>query len=169
MNDYQAGYPINLGAQGAHSVTIADLSSASPGEEMVVGTSKGLKCFDADGDLVWARDASHHGDFAGFVNGTPLVAPIYKTDKLYCLHLDSLLYVLDGENGQPVDTVQLEGAYIGLGPPRSNQAQAMIVVDVVTDDSSLEIIVRERRNILPNPGLYLRCYQLSGETDLLWE
>jgi hypothetical protein len=164
VHDYQPGFPVDLGAEGSHSVTLADIVPNSPGEEIVISTSEGLKCFAASGILCWERDAAHYGSRAGFVNGTPLVAPIYKTEQLYCLQLDSLLYVLDGSNGQPVDTVTIEDTDQTFETHASydNHTQMMAVSDLVTDDNALEVIIRERKiDGLSTDGLYLKCYQFT--------
>jgi hypothetical protein len=164
VHDYQSGFPVDIGAEGSHSVTIQDVVPTSQGEEMIVSTSDGLKCYGGGGSLCWARGAAHYGSRSGFINGTPLVAPIYKTDKLYCLQLDSLLYVLDGTNGQPVDSIMIEDTdqIFEQNASYDNHTQMMAVSDLATDDSTLEIIVRERKiENIDTDGTYLKCYQFT--------
>ncbi|MHC4361905.1 MAG: C25 family cysteine peptidase, partial [Planctomycetota bacterium] len=168
--DYLDGYPVKLNSFGTHSVTIADVNKSYSGNEILVNTGNRLICRSSDGQELWYKHSTTYADKAGYVNGTPLVADVYKNGDKYCLYLDKKLFVLDG-TGTPQDTVVLEGGHHGLdfqAAYKNHHGQTMTAADVYPGDESLELVFRRRDYWVGSQGLYIACYNIET-SEKKWE
>jgi len=164
--EYKDGYPVILGSTGTHSVTIADVSPSYSGKEILVNTAFALTCWSAAGDSLWDVHTTTYGDNSGFVNGTPIATDVYNNGVNYCMFIDSLLYVLNGESGAVVDTVAEVGEFDGWAW-NCYQGQIMAVADIYPGGDSKEVIFT-RRQISPSFQLSLSCYEIATGQEK-WE
>jgi parallel beta-helix repeat protein len=170
VNDYKTGYPVELKSTGTHSVTVAEVNSSHSGTEILVNTAYALTCWSADGDSIWSKQTTTYGDFAGFMNGTPLVADVYNNGENYCLFLDSLLYIIDGDTGLPADTVTITGSNYTLWALSNQHGQTMTVADIYPGGGA-EVMFARREwsgSLDPDDGLYISCYDI-GSGQQKWE
>jgi parallel beta-helix repeat protein len=161
--DYKSGFPKSMSSLGTHSVTIADVDPNESGKEILVNTAYTLACWAADGDSLWETASTTNGIISGFANGTPVAAAVYNDGQNYCMFLDSLLYVLDGDDGTPVDTVEIDDHYAGYAQ-MLDQGHVMAVADIYPGDGTAEVIFAKREVSTPsdpNDGLYVSCYRIA--------
>jgi hypothetical protein len=133
--DYSPGFPVS-GAIGA--VTIADVDPTHPGAETIVlNNLKSLVCYASTGEHLWtwtAPDAFEH-----FSSSTPpCVGNLYKNGVPYCVVVGRVgLWVVNARTGE------LDWSYPF---PQLNfffytEGQNVLLTDLITDDSSLEIVL----------------------------
>jgi hypothetical protein len=145
------------------------------GDEILIQTNRALRCFSASGQPLWEITSQEWVGQADEVNGTPVVANIYKDATLYAIYADksqaagAQIYVINGQ-GVKVDSVSTNSSYFGSAGKTAAHAKTTAVADLVADDGGLEVITfsfDDDADVFTGP-MYVRAYSIE-EHDLIWQ
>ena len=164
---YENGFPISLDAAGQHSITISDISAGASGKEILFNAGSSLRCYSANGNLLWSQVSNTNPTASAVANGTPIVSNLFKDGVPHTIFIDEVALVLDGQ-GAVVDTIDIEGdSYWATESNSARHAQVLALADLVPGDSSLELIVKSRPQPQGFGRMRVRAFNLDGAK--LWE
>ncbi len=171
--DYEPGFPVALNDRTTHSVTLADIRTNSFGKEILVQTSRALRCFSVSGQSLWQVTAQQAAGSGDVINGTPLVASVYKDAVPYTVYLDgnqgqgTNLYIVNGQ-GVKVDSVAVDPGWFGFGGDLAAHATSFVLADLVADDDALELITVSGTYFDFSEPKHVRAYSIENHS-LIWE
>lgn len=163
---YESGFPCDIGAPGANSVTIADVTADYAGKELLINTAAGTSCYLTSGVRQWIVS----NGLTAPDKGAPMVGHLRKVRSYEYIHrgitkLDSTqrdLLVLDAATGIPEDTIST-AEWVGT----TTRSHNLLLADVTSGDSGFEILLPCNRLVSPqNVDFYLDCYAQNSSQPL---